>query len=191
MKIAGAMRGFLLSWPVVLALVFTSCGGSSSTGVPATPSPTQSTSQYRVTLIALNGSRVSGTVDLQLTGNLLAVTVDARGLEANRIHFQHIHGNHDTASTCPTAADANTSGIITVDRTLQIVGPVALSFAPYSPADKQGGLRWSHTFTLDSGVLWAITPLTQHVVVFHGMTYQGVYDDVLPVACGHIEAISA
>ncbi len=189
MKTARAMRGFLWSWPVVLLLVFTACGGSSGAGVRAIPSPTQTTSHYRATLRALNGSGVSGTIDVQLTGNVLAVTVDAHGLEPNQVHYEHLHGSHSTPSTCPTAADANASGIITLDRTLQIVGPVALGFRPYPPADKHGAVRWSHTFDLDSGVLWDITPLTQHVIVFHGMTYQGTYDTVLPVACGLIKAM--
>ena len=80
--------------------------GSSGAGVRAIPSPTQTTSHYRATLRALNGSGVSGTIDVQLTGNVLAVTVDAHGLEPNQVHYEHLHGSHSTPSTCPTAADA-------------------------------------------------------------------------------------
>src|SRR5712692_4031119 len=86
------------------------------------------TEYYIARLSSLNSSGVYGTIDLRLAGNRLVVIADASGLEPNQIHYQHIHGSHDTASTCPTAADANASGIITVDRTLQIVGPVALGF---------------------------------------------------------------
>jgi hypothetical protein len=183
------MKGFVFCSLVVLVLALSSCGRSSTAAVPPTPTPTQPTSHYTAKLRALNRSGVSGTVDLQLTGNMLAITVNVTGLEPNQIHLQHIHGSHDVVSTCPTAADANASSIITVDKALQKIGPVAFGFEPYAPADKFGAVRWSKTFVLDSSVLWAITPLVQHVVVFHGMTYRGIYDNVLPVACGSIQAI--
>jgi hypothetical protein len=137
-------------------------------------------------LSALNRSGVSGVVDLQLTGNTLIVTVEGRGLEPNQIHFQHIHGDHYTVSTCPTAADADANGIITLDKALPKIGPVAFNFGPYSPRDQHGTIHWSQTFHLDSPELWAITPLVQHVVVIHGMTSQGTYNKVLPVACAPI-----
>ncbi|HEY6406423.1 MAG TPA: hypothetical protein VIY29_03035 [Ktedonobacteraceae bacterium] len=184
------MKGFVFCLLMVFVLALSACGSSSTTAAPPIPTPTQMTNHYTVKLSALNGSGVSGTVDLRLTGKILAVTVNVTGLAPNKIHFQHIHGSHDAASTCPTVADANASGMITVDRALPKIGPVAFSFAPYAPADLHGGVRWSKTFVLDSGVLWAITPLVQHVVVFHGMTSQGVYDNVLPVACGPITAVS-
>ena len=184
------MKRFVLCLLVLFVLALSACGSPGTTAAPPTPTPTQTTNHYTVKLSELNGSGVSGTVDLRLTGNMLAVTVNVTGLAPNQIHFQHIHGSHDAASICPTVADANASGIITVDRALPKIGPVAFSFAPYTPADLHGGVRWSKTFVLDSGALWAITPLVQHVVVFHGMTSRGVYDDLLPVACGPIQATS-
>lgn len=184
------MKGFVCSLLAVLVLVLNACGNSNTASVPPTPSPTQTSGHYMAKLSALNGSGVSGAVDLQLTGNKLAVTVDARGLQPNQIHFQHIHGNHDTLSTCPTRADADASGIITIDQAMQKIGPVALGFGPYSPADRHGTIHWSRTFNLDSTTLWATTPLVQHVVVIHGMTYQGAYDKVLPAACGPITTVS-
>ena len=184
------MKGFVFCSLVLLVLALSACGSSSTAAAPPTPTPTptQPTSHYTVKLSPLNGSGVSGTVDLQLTGSMLAVTVNVTGLTPNQIHFQHIHGSHDAVSTCPTRADANASGIITIDRTLQIVGPVAFGFSPYTPADRHGVVRWSNAFALDGGILWDISPLTQHVVVVHGMMYQGSYDNVLPVACGPIQA---
>ena len=182
------MKGFVSCLLVALVLTLSACGSSSTPAAPPTPTPTQTTHQYTVKLTALNRSGVSGTVDLQLTGNILAVTVNVTGLAPNQIHFQHIHGSHDAVSTCPTATDANASGIITVERALPKIGPVAFGFGPYAPADAHGAIRWSKTFVLDSGVLWAITPLAQHVVVFHGMLYRGAYDNVLPAACGPIQA---
>lgn len=184
------MKGFVFCSLVVLIMALSACGSSTTAAPPtSSPTPTLPTSHYSVKLSALNGSGVSGIVDLQLTGNMLTVTVNISGLTPSQIHFQHIHGSHDVMSTCPTKADANASGIITVDRTLQLAGPVAFSFSPYTPADGQGVVRWSNTFTLDSGVLWDISSLTQHVVVVHGMMYQGSYNNVLPVACGPILAM--
>jgi hypothetical protein len=183
------MKGFVCSLLALLVLMLCACGNSNTASAPPTPSPTQTTEHYMAKLMPLNHSGVSGTVDLQLTGSRLAVTVDARGLEPNQIHFQHIHGSHDSLSTCPIAADANASGIITVDQALRKIGPVAFGFGPYSPADQHGNIHWSQIFNLDSGEIWAITPLVQHVVVFHGMTYQGVYDNVMPVACAPIVVV--
>src|SRR5712691_1480834 len=132
------MKGFVFCSLVLLVLALSACGSPSTTAAPPTPTPTPMTNHYTVKLSELNGSGVSGTVDLQLTGNILAVTVNVTGLAPNQIHFQHIHGSHDAVSTCPTVADANASGIITVDRALPIIGPVAFSFAPYAPADVHG-----------------------------------------------------
>jgi hypothetical protein len=188
------MKGFVCSLLMLLVLVLSACGNSNAASVPPTssptPTPTQTTEHYMVKLSALNRSRVYGTVDLQLTGNTLAVTVDGTGLEPNQVHFQHIHGEHYSISTCPTAADANASGIITLDKALPKIGPVAFDFGPYSPTDQHGTIHWSQTFNLDSAELFAITPLVQHVVVIHGMTQQAAYNNVLPVACGPITAVS-
>ncbi len=187
------MKGFVCSLLTLLVLALSACGNSNTANVPptpsSTPSPTQTTEHYMAKLSALNGSGVSGTVDLQLTGNTLVVTVDGRGLEPNQVHYQHIHGDHYSVSTCPTTADANASGIITLDKTLQKVGPVAFDFGPYSPTNQHGTIHWSQTFNLDSPELFAITPLVQHVVVIHGLTSQGVYEKVLPAACAPIVVV--
>ena len=180
------MKGFVCSLLTMLVLVLSACGSSNTVSAPPTPSPTPTTEHYMARLSALNRSGVSGVVDLQLTGNTLIVTVEGRGLEPNQIHFQHIHGDHYTVSTCPTAADADANGIITLDKALPKIGPVAFNFGPYSPRDQHGTIHWSQTFHLDSPELWAITPLVQHVVVIHGMTSQGTYNKVLPVACAPI-----
>src|SRR5579863_6135108 len=162
------MKHFVFSLLMLLVLALSACGGSTTTATtPPTATPTPMTTQYTVKLSALNGSGVSGTVDLRLTGNLLSVTVNARGLEPNQIHYQHIHGSHDAVSNCPTKANANANGIITLDSAWPIIGPVAFSFAPYTPADAHGSIRWSKTFALSSSDMLAITPLVQHVVVFH------------------------
>src|SRR6266849_933081 len=101
------MKGFLFCSLVLLVLALSACGSPSTTAapptptplamsaslrhtLPTTPTPTPMTNHYTVKLSALNGSGVSGTVDLQLTGNILAVTVNVTGLVPNQIHFQHI-----------------------------------------------------------------------------------------------------
>ena len=97
-----------------------------------------------------------------------------------------LHG-HLTAQKCTRRRTSRRYSLADrVDRSLQKIGLVAFGLGPYAPADQHGTMHWSHTFNLDSGAMWAIIPLVQHVVVFHGMTLQGVYDKVLPVACGLI-----
>jgi hypothetical protein len=101
-----------------------------------------------------------------------------------------LHG-HLTAQKCTRRRTSRRYSLAgRVDRALQKIGLVAFGFGPYAPADQHGTMHWSHTFNLDIGALCAITPLVQHEVVFHGMIHHGVYDKVLPVACGLIAARS-
>jgi hypothetical protein len=173
----------LLSILALLAIVAQSCG--SGAGLAATPP--QATHRYSAYIAELNGSGVSGTVDLQVTGATLTVSIDVTGLEPDRRHFQHIHGEPGVPATCPTAADANTSGVITLTEATTRIGPLAFDIQPYPLPDKHGALRWSRTFTLEPWEQQATAPWTEHVVVFHGMTHNGAYDQLLPVACGSIQ----
>jgi hypothetical protein len=170
---------------VLLALTLSACG---STSHPAT-APTQVTiSHYTATLSALNATHVTGKADFRVTGKVLIVTITATGLEPNKEHYLHIHGAADTQVTCPTPADADPNGHITIDKALTIIGPIALDLQPYPQPDAQGNISWSQTFHLDGYNVSDILPLTHHVIVLHGMTYQGIYDRALTVACGPIEA---
>jgi hypothetical protein len=171
---------------VVLAPLLMSCrtGGEASSG---SPSPA-ATSHYIARVTPLNGSGVSGTVMLQVSVTTLAVRIDVTGLTPNQRHFQHIHGAPDTPATCPTPTDANPSGTITLTEALLRIGPVAFDIQPYPLPDATGAVHWSQTFTMDPDEVRATTPWTQRVVVFHGMTSHGVYDRLLPAACGPIQA---
>jgi hypothetical protein len=139
-------------------------------------------------LRSLNATTVSGAADFRLTGTVLVVTVNATGLQPGKEHYLHIHGYADTTVACPTPAEADTSGHITIETALAIIGPIALDLQPYPEPDEQGTISWSQTFPLEPSQLSSILPLTNHVIVLHGMTYQGVYDRALTVACGPIEA---
>jgi hypothetical protein len=172
---------------VLLTLALSACGSSSLTAAFPTPTRTPvTTNHYTATLNALNATDVSGVADFQLTGNVLVITIKATGLQPNKEHYLHIHGSVGTTVSCPSPADADASGHITIEKALTIIGPVALDLQPYPQPNAQGVVSWSQTFRLEPYQLSVISPLTQHVIVLHGMTYQGVYDRALTVACGSI-----
>lgn len=177
---------FVLS--ALLALTLSACGSVVST-VP-TPVITQvPTSHYTARVDPLNGSGVSGTVDFQVSGYNLVVMINVTGLVPNQKHFQHIHGYSGGTVTCPTAADANSSHIITVSEAITKIGPIAFDLQPYPLADEHGAVHMSQSYTLDSSELANTTPLTGLVMVFHGVMSQGKYDRSLPAACGPIQAV--
>jgi hypothetical protein len=174
----------------LLALVIstgTGCGPSDATSTRR-PTPTPTTSRYVVTLSPLNHSGVSATAQLEMAGDLLTVTIQSRGLEPNREHYQHIHGNPGSTVRCPSATDAGASGVLTVEQGLAAVGPIALDLSPYAQVSGPWPTHWSHAYSLSPEALANLSPLTGHVVVLHGMTYHGTYDRALFVACGPIKA---
>jgi hypothetical protein len=142
------------------------------------------TSYYTARLSALNSSGVSGTVDFQVTGNVLVVKMKVTGLVPNQKHFQHIHG--DGTATCPTATDAKAG--VTLSEAMTNIGSLAFDLQPYPLTDAQGRLNLTQTFTLEPDELASITPLTGHVMVLHGAYNHGQYDRFLPAACGPIKA---
>jgi hypothetical protein len=177
---------------VLLVLVLCACGSSIPSSVSssslATPTPTQpTTNHYKAKLTALNATHVSGTAEFTLTGNVLVITIQATGLQPDKEHYLHIHGLADSPDRCPTRADADASGHITIEKALTIIGPVALDLQPYPQPDAHGTVSWSQIYHLEPYQLGDITPLSKHVIVLHGMTYQGVYDRALTVACGAIQ----
>jgi hypothetical protein len=100
------MKRLIVVLLVLLSLACSACGSTSAPGTTPTPTMTRVlASHYTARLSALNSSGVSGTVDFQVTGNVLVVKMKVTGLVPNQKHFQHIHGNG--TATCPTAADAN------------------------------------------------------------------------------------
>ncbi|HEY7122567.1 MAG TPA: hypothetical protein VH540_01330 [Ktedonobacterales bacterium] len=182
------MKHALCSFIILLPLALTACGNSSLTAAPPTPTPTHVIpGHYTAKLQALNATNVSGSADFQLTGNTLVVTIHATGLQPDKEHYLHIHGAADTTVTCPTPADADASGHITIEKALTIIGPIALDLQPYPQPDEQGVVSWSQAFSLESYQMHDLLPLEHHVIVLHGMTYQGTYDRALTIACGSIQ----
>ena len=181
------MKRLMVVLLVVLSLAGSACGSAGAPATAPTPTPTVTqvlTSHYTASLSALNSSGVSGTVDFQVTGKVLVVKMKVTGLVPNQKHFQHIHGNG--TATCPTATDAK--GGVTLSEALTNIGRLAFDLQPYPLTDAQGRLNLTQTFTLDPDELANITPLTGHVMVFHGAFNQGKYDRFLPAACGPIQA---
>src|SRR5215813_3156166 len=86
----------------LLASLYGGCGAS-HTGRAHLPTRAP-TIRYMATLRPLNASGVSGSVQISMTGNALTVSIHASGLEANREHYQHIHGAAGGTVNCPTAA---------------------------------------------------------------------------------------
>ncbi len=158
---------------------------------------------YTVDFTALNGSGVSGSAELTLTGDQLTVKVNATGLEPNMVHPQHIHGFSEDKrnSTCPTpAADTNGDGLVDLVEGLPSYGGVLLElYVPideFPVADANGVLTYERTFTLgeteftEEGELItesALSTLQNRTIVLHGMTVNGEYIATLPVACGQIK----
>jgi hypothetical protein len=140
-------------------------------------------------LSPLNGSHVAGSVHLALTGDLLVVTTHLLGLAPKQTHYEHIHGISGSTVSCPTAANADASGLITVAQGLAVVGPIALDLQPYPQVSSTAPVDWSQRFTLTSNELARLTPFSAHVIVLHGMAYHGIYDRALFVACGPIRAV--
>jgi hypothetical protein len=183
------MKRFLSLLLVLLALAVSACGSSSLTAASPTATPTElPPSHYTATLSSLNATNVSGVADFRLIGNVLTITINATGLQPGKEHYLHIHGSAGTSVACPSPADADASGHITIEKALTIIGPIALDLQPYPQPDEQGAINWSQAFTLEPYQLSSILPLTNHVIVLHGMAYQGVYDRALTVACGPIQA---
>lgn len=179
------MKRLIVVLLVLLSLAGSACGNAGAPGTAPTPTVTHAlTSHYTASLSALNSSGVSGTVDFQVTGNVLVVKMKVTGLAPNQKHFQHIHGNG--TATCPTATDAK--GGVTLSEALTNIGPLAFDLQPYPLTDAQGRLNLTQTFTLDPDELASITPLTGHVMVLHGAFNHGQYDRFLPAACGPIQA---
>ncbi len=151
----------------------------------------QGVRRFKVNLQPLNDSGVSGQAWLILRDGQLTVSIEATGLEANKLHPQHIHGFDQPAnSTCPTlAADADGDGLISVGEGLPDYGPVLLPLMPFSTAP-DGTISYQATFD-DLSVLEPINTLQNRAIVLHGLTVNDDYEPTLPVACGQIQPASA
>lgn len=177
----------LTTLALITVTALAGCGAAPATGAQSAPSPTPTapTVHFIAALSPLNASGVSATAHLDLSGNVLVITLHAAGLEPNREHYLHIHGYPGTMVTCP----AGSGGDISVTEGLAHVGPVVLDLQPYPQVTRPGVVGWSHTYVLLPDELANLTPLTDHVVVLHGLTTNGTYNRATFVACGQIQAV--
>lgn len=155
---------------------------------------------FTATLSPLNDSGVSGTADLAYAHGRLWVRLDVSGVEAGKMHMQHIHGlAGNVDSTCPTADSADQipgvpaeapdpDQVIDISEGLDEYGPVLRPFTPYPMPETT---TYTYTATFKGAELKDLQPLSQtldhRAVVVHGMTLGGTYVGSLPVACGTIE----
>jgi hypothetical protein len=145
----------------------------------APPSPSDNLAQhFTTTLISLNGSGVSGSGTLLVTGgNKLKVNLSLAGLEPGQPHYVAISGVPSGNATCPTSsADANQDGVVSVSEAQPSVGNV---LATLSTSQEDG-----EQLTMSSSWL----PLPSRTIIVLGETVNGIYDASLPVACGQISA---
>jgi Cu/Zn superoxide dismutase len=160
-----------------------------------TPPPT--TEEFEVQFGSLNGSGVTGTAMLSLTGNELVIDLQASGLEEGA-HIWHIHGKADgTDAVCPTPdADTNGNGLIELPEGLPAYGGVIVSL-PDLTADAAGMVDTSVTVTLTEEQLTKLGDLHNNVLVIHGMTVDldgegegaAAFELTLPVACGDVNDV--
>jgi hypothetical protein len=158
---------------------------------------------FTATLAPLNNSGVTGEATITVESNTLTVEIWAEGLEANRVHPQHIHGFADSKknSTCPgPAADTNGDGLIDLVEGLPSYGGVLVElYLPvdeFPVADADGKIHYKRSFALgevafeEEGQVISyhdLKPLQNRTIVLHGMTVDGQYIATLPVACGQIK----
>jgi len=95
----------------------------------------ESDATYVADLVPLNaaaaGSEAGGTATLTVSGDTLAIKVDATGIPPGIMHLQHFHGfaEGDQAARCPAAdADANGDGIIDLIETEPFAGTTMVPF---------------------------------------------------------------
>lgn len=139
---------------------------------------------FRAELGPLNGSGVSGTAIFSQLGRTLRVQVTAAGLQPQQEHAQHVHRLEDGApSECPTEVqDENGDGLISDQEGQSVYGPVALELAPFPTADADGDLSFQGTFDIGP----ELEPLSDRVMVVHGLELAGEYDPTVPVACARL-----
>lgn len=137
-----------------------------ATGLAAGTAAAQSAdATYSAPLNALNssvtGSEAGGTATLVVKGDELTITVDAHGVPANTVHWQHFHGfTTGVAASCADAsADANGDGIVDLMETEAASGttmvpfdadPAAMDVAhgTYPTADAEGNYHYTQTVSM-------------------------------------------
>jgi hypothetical protein len=110
------------------------CTRSQGAEADAVPERARAETRYTARLQPLNtsvtGSKASGEVTFDITGDRLTITTDASGLPPGMAHWQHFHGFKDGRdAACPTnAADANGDGIVDLLETEPVAGTTMVPF---------------------------------------------------------------
>jgi len=143
--------------------------------------------EYEVEFVALNNSGVIAEAEIEIIGrNRIEVNIEASGLEAGKIHPQHIHGHNDAFqnSSCPgLVANVNDDKIISVGEGLPFYGPIVLPLTPFNTVESDGTLDYKQVFEVDYDFF---ETLENRTIILHGGTVDGEYVPSLPVACGEI-----
>lgn len=151
------------------------------------------TTYYTAQLAPLNGSGVTGEVEIQVQGNRLDVMMVVRGVEPGQIHPQHIHGfdGNEQDATCPPPSAAGDDGLISIAEGEPFYGPVQLALDPF-PTPQDGTYVFHETFKITNAdkdfTVQDARDLVDEEIVIHGMTVDGEYWATLPVACGALVA---
>ena len=165
--------------------------GKGADGDPPGKSNVDGGEIYVATIGSLNGSGVSGTVQLELLGEQLTVTINASGLEPGTTPHQSIRGLSTGGSAyCPDMRDdANGDGFIDMYEGNQTFGSQRVHLDPYPTVDANGVIFYKQIIRLgQNGNVSSsdLSPITKFNVVMCGMTRNGVYDQFAPMACGPI-----
>lgn len=147
---------------------------------PPTPSDNRA-QHFTTTLTGLNGSRVSGSGTLLVTGgDKLKVNLSLAGLEPGQPHYVGISGLPSGNATCPTSStdDTDHDGVISLSEAQPSVGNVLATLSTSQQTGEQ--------LTMSSSWL----PLPSRTIIVLGETVNGIYDASLPVACGQISAVT-
>ena len=136
---------------------------------------------HTFTFSSLNESGAQGNGTVEFGENEVTVSVEASGLEPDRVHEIHIHGIEGQDVSCPTDTDGD--GMVSHEESKQQVGGHLLNLKPYPTADANGNINFEQTYT--EGVD-DLAPIEDRVVMAHGITMNGEYMSDKSVACGEI-----
>ena len=189
-------RRVLFVGALLAAVTFGGClGGSERDGAVddsgtkaerrvSTERPAEKSPELRlVQLRPMNGSGVKGVARLLLDGRRLGVDSIASGAVPGRMHMQHIHvPEGDVEGKCPTpAADADGDGFVSLEESVGSYGAPVVSLEPF-PMPEGPDWQYEQVLTMPKGV-----ELDRGVVVLHGLSVHGKYDELMPIACGVID----
>ncbi len=165
--------------------------GLALVAVPAMAAATPSGTTVHANLAPLNGSGVTGTATVTVTGNKLDASFYATGLLPGAPHAAHIHFGATALHECPTQAADGGNGQLTTLEGLPFYGPVVVSFTLFGDTSPRSVLAIDRYSTAPGGVIdyerdaiktqRAVAKAIeagQGVVVIHGVDYNhsGAYD---------------